>query len=389
MQPSARLQAVQAPIIAAVGELVRDHPGTLSLGQGVVSYPPPPQALARLTDALAAPATHGYAHVAGLPALVERIEAKLRAENGLSVAPESAVVVTAGANMGFLNAVLAVVDAGDEVILPAPYYFNHEMAVRIAGGRPVPVPTDAAYGLDPDAVAAAVTPRTRAVVTVSPNNPTGAVYEAAALRAVNDLCRAHGLLHISDEAYEYFLYDGATHVSPGAFDGAAGHTLSLFSLSKAYGFAGWRIGYMVVPAALLPAVKKIQDTNLICPPVASQHAALGALEAGRAYTDAFVADLSAVRTRTQQALAGLGSRVVVPPARGAFYFFLRVDTPLEPMALVRRLIERHRVAVIPGTTFGAADGCTLRLSYGALQPATAAEAVGRLVEGIAAEGGKG
>jgi aspartate/methionine/tyrosine aminotransferase len=283
-----------------------------------------------------------------------------------------------------MHAVLAVTDPGDEVVLPVPYYFNHEMAVRIAGAEPVFVPTDDAYRLQAGAIAAAITPRTRAVVTVSPNNPTGTVYDEASLRAVSALCRARGLFHISDEAYEYFTYDGVPHVSPGAFEGAGAYTLSLFSLSKAYGMAGWRVGYMALPRALLPAVKKIQDTILICPPVPSQLAALGAMEAGAAYPGQHIGSLAEVRHLVLDALAQLGDRVTVPPAEGAFYLFARVHTDRDALTLVERLIREHRVAVIPGETFGTAGGCYLRIAYGALQHDTVAEAMERLVRGIRA-----
>src|SRR5262249_9123741 len=150
---------------------------------------------------------------------------------------QSRLVITAGGNMAFMNALLAIADPGDEIILQAPYYFNHEMAVTMANCRPVLVATDANYQLQPDAIAAALTSRTRAVVTISPNNPTGAVYPEAALRAVNELCRRHGVFHIHDEAYEYFVYGGARHFSPGSIPGAGAHTISLYSMSKAYGFA--------------------------------------------------------------------------------------------------------------------------------------------------------
>ncbi len=382
---AAHIAAVQTPIIPTVGELIRAHPGTISLGQGVVHYPPPPEALGRLSEALAVPERHRYAHVAGLPALLERIRHKLADENGIAVGDEQAVVVTAGGNMAFLQAVLALVEPGDEVILPTPYYFNHEMAVGIAGGRAVLVPTDeTSYQPSVEAIRAALSERTRAVVTVSPNNPTGAVYDEGTLRAINALCRAHGVMHIHDAAYEYFTYDGHRAFSPGSIEGAAGHTLSLFSLSKAYGMAAWRIGYMALPAALLPAVKKIQDTNLICAPVPGQVAALGAMEVGAAYTQRFLPALAEVRRLVIEALATLGDRVAVAPARGAFYVFARVRTDLDDLTLVRRLIAEHRVAVIPGSTFGVRDGCSLRIAYGALRRDTVAEAMERLVRGLEA-----
>src|SRR5262249_42010158 len=188
------------------------------------------------------------------------------------------VMVTAGANMAFVHALLAITSLGDEVILPVPFYFNHEMAIEMAGCAPVRVPTDERYQLDLDAIRRAITPRTRAIVTVTPNNPTGAVYPEPALRAVSRLCQDHGLYHISDEVYEYFTYGAARHVSPASFDGAEKFTISLFSLSKAYGFAGWRIGYMAYPESLANAIMKVQDTVIVCPPVISQIAAGSTLQ---------------------------------------------------------------------------------------------------------------
>src|SRR4051812_24292153 len=228
VKSSSRMDAIQAPIIAVIGDLIRQTPGTISLGQGVVHYGPPPAALNAAADAVDRAGTHDYQAAAGLPALVAVIEDKLRRDNLIDVARGSRVTVTAGGNMAFVHAVLATTEPGDEVILPVPFYFNHEMAIQMAGCTSVRVPTDDRYQLDVDAIRRAITPRTRAVVTVSPNNPTGAVYPEHALRAVNRLCGEHGLYHVSDEVYEYFTYGGAVHVSPGAFEHAEAHTISLF-----------------------------------------------------------------------------------------------------------------------------------------------------------------
>jgi aspartate/methionine/tyrosine aminotransferase len=388
LSASRRLAAVQSPIIPVVADLIRTHPGTISLGQGVVNYGPPPAALDQIARFLAEPANHKYQPVAGIPALVDALEQKLAAENGVRVgaAHGNRTMVTAGGNQAFLNAVLALGDPGDEFILPTPYYFNHEMAVTMASCRPVLVPTDAHHQLDVAALRAAITPRTRAILTVSPNNPTGAVYPAATLRAVNALCAEHGIFHLHDEAYEYFTYGGVEHFSPASIPGAAAHTLSLHSLSKSYGFASWRIGWMVYPAALEAAMRKIQDTVVICPPVISQYAALGALSAGAPYVHEKLRALAAVRATVQSALAPLVADGLceIPPADGAFYFFLRVHSDLAPLALVERLVREHRVAVIPGNAFGLTHGCPLRVAYGALAADTAAEGIGRFVRGLRA-----
>ncbi len=381
MYDNLRMQSVQSPIIPVVGELIRNNPGTISLGQGVAYYGPPPKAIASIQKFLADPANHKYKPVQGIGELLEAIAHKLDAENDIS-GDGSRIVVTAGANMGFVNAVLAIADPGDEIILQLPYYFNHEMAVTIADCKAVCVPTDDDYQLQPDAIASAITDRTRAVVTISPNNPTGAVYRESDLREVNEHCRRNGIYHISDEAYEYFTYDDAEHFSPGSIDDSAEHTISLFSLSKAYGFASWRIGWMVIPERLYMPVRKIQDTNLICPPVISQWAAVGAMEAGWRYCKEKQQMTGEIRRMVLDELDDVTDLVTVPRADGAFYFLLRVHKDSNPMELVKQLIEKHKVAVIPGMTFGMEDKCYLRIAYGALQKDTAAEGIGRLVEGL-------
>lgn len=384
-QESLRLQRVQSPVIPVVGELIRNHPGAISLGQGVVSYPPPQQAFDQIGEFLANAELHKYQAVYGIPQLLELIEAKLRDENGIDVrraGQRRRVVVTAGGNMAFINALLAVADAGDEVILQTPYYFNHEMAITMSNCRATLVPTDENYQLRPDLIAEAITEKTRAVVTISPNNPTGAVYNESSLREVNEICRKRGVYHISDEAYEYFTYGGAKHFSPGSIEGSGEHTISLYSLSKAYGFASWRIGWMVIPEHLLDPVNKIQDTILICPPVVSQFAAVGAMRVGADYCRPQVERLASVREMVMNELAALDDCLVVPPADGAFYFFLKLDTEMKPLALVERLVKEHGVAAIPGDAFGMDNGCYLRVAYGALRPETVAEGVGRLARGI-------
>jgi aspartate/methionine/tyrosine aminotransferase len=322
--------------------------------------------------------------VDGIPQLRQLITEKLAAENGITLDHGSALVVTAGGNMAFLNALLAIADPGDEVILQTPYYFNHEMAVTMANCRPVLVPTDDQFQPDLEKLRAAITPRTRALVTVSPNNPTGAVYPESTLRAINEMCRAAGIYHIHDEAYEYFTWEGAKHFSPGSIPGSAAHTISLFSLSKAYGFASWRIGYQVIPVNLLDAVKKIQDTNLICPPVISQFAAAGALQAGRAWCEPRLKKIEAVRAIVARELSPLAGLCEVPPAAGAFYFFLKLATRRSPLRIVESLIREHRVAAIPGDAFGRVEGCAIRIAYGALTPENAREGMRRLTTGLQA-----
>lgn len=382
MSESRRVQAIQSPVIPDVAALIRANPGTISLGQGVVHYGPPPQTFAAIAGFGGQPAEHHYRAASGLPELQEKLRQKLERDNGIRLGDDQVLMVTAGSNMGFCHALMAIADPGDEIVLMSPFYFNHEMAVVMASCQPVLVPTDERYQLRLEAIEAALTPRTRAVVTISPNNPSGAVYAPEDLRAVNELCRRRGIYHLADEAYEYFTYGGARHFSPGSLPESAGHTISLFSFSKAYGMANWRVGYLVTPRHLLRALEKIQDTVLICPPVISQLAALGALEAGPQYCRPFTATLASVRRACLEGLAELGERCQVPPAEGAFYLLARLQTAMPAMQVVERLIREHGVAVIPGTAFGLQAPCHLRIAYGALQPDTVAQGMDRLVKGL-------
>jgi len=387
LKTRSRMDAIQAPIVAVVGDWIRQTPGTISLGQGVVHYGPPREALTAVQEALADPVTHEYNDGAGVPPLVDALAAKLKTENGIDIARGSRVMVTAGANMAFMHAVFAVTEPGDEIILPVPFYFNHEMAIEMAGCTAIRVPTDDRYQLRLDAIARAITPRTRAIVSVSPNNPSGAVFGEESLRALSALCRDRGVYHFADEVYEYFTYDGVRHFSPASIPGADAYTVSMYSLSKAYGFAGWRLGYMAYPEHLAAGMMKSQDTILVCATVASQIGALAALEVGRAHCAPHVRELADVREIVRRELSALAPLVTVPPADGAFYVLLKVNADrgrLTDLSIAERLVREHKVAVVPGTAFGMTDGCYFRVAYGALQKATVAEGIGRLVKGLRA-----
>lgn len=377
-----RMQAVQSPIIPIVGEMITNSPGTISLGQGVVYYGPPAQAINKISDFLNEKENHKYKPVQGITPLLEAIEIKLKTDNHIQIDQQNCILVTAGSNMAFMNAILAITSPGDEIIIQTPYYFNHEMAIVMASCRPVIVPTNQNYQLQPQLIEKAITNKTRAIVTISPNNPTGAVYSPETLQQINEMCRRRGIYHISDEAYEYFTYNNVKHFSPASLPDSSNHTISLYSLSKAYGFASWRIGYMVMPKHLLDSVKKIQDTILICPPVISQYAATGALQAGAEYCRRQIEQITEVRNLMLEELDNLKDFCTIPPAEGAFYFLLNLQTKIKPLELVEKLIKEYRVAVIPGDTFGIEKGCYLRVAYGALEKETAHEGIRRLMRGL-------
>ena len=379
---SNRMSSVQPAVIPQVAELIRQNPDTISLGQGVVFYPPPPTSLASINKFGSTSKEHHYQSANGLPEFIDAISLKLETENNIKIDEGSTVMVTAGSNMAFYYSLLAIADPGDEIIINTPYYFNHEMAISMANCKAVLVPTDKQYQLDIGALEDAITCQTRAIVTISPNNPTGAVYPTQTLKQVNELCHQEKIYHISDEAYEHFTFDNAKHVSPGSFAQSNKHTISLFSFSKSYGLASWRVGYLVAPSHMKSALEKAQDTVLICPSVISQHAALGALHAGPSYCHSHQKALSESRSICLQHLNDLGKRVSTPKTSGAFYILSKIDTDLTAIQLVEKLINKHNVAAIPGEAFGLHDGCYIRIAFGALSKDILKIGIDRLIRGL-------
>lgn len=386
MQPSRRLQSVQSPVIPLIAELIRENPETISFGQGVVGYQPPDSIKLELNRFNRETENNKYQSLSGIDPLKEIIIDKLTRENNILINIENrnCLMITAGGNQAFLNAALAILDPGDEVILPIPYYFNHEMAIVMANAIPILVSTDNNYQLDIDLIKKAITPKTRAVVTVSPNNPSGAVYSESLLEEINQLCAKFGIYHINDEAYEYFIFDNNKHFSPGSCHHAAEHTISLYSMSKSYGLASWRIGWMTFPQNLEPALKKIQDTVIICPPVISQYAALGALKAGPKFISEKLAALNNIRTLIRSRLTELEEEQLanISLSSGALYYLIRPKSDLSSIDYASHLIRKHKIAVIPGEAFGLTQECQVRLSFGALNTQTASEGIDRFINGV-------
>ncbi len=390
MPPGAadRLAAVLDPVIPVVGDLVRRTPGTLSLAQGMVNWGPPPEVAAAVLEAMQqpGPGLDRYGATWGDPELRDAAERKLRTHNQLDL-EGSFLLITSGSNMAFQAVVQAICEVGSEVIIPLPFYFNHVMAVQLAGG--VPVVVDAGPLPDPERLAAAITPRTRAIVTVSPNNPSGLVLPGERLLAINRLCEQRGLFHISDEAYDLFVHGSVPHWSPGSLRGSAAHTISLCSLSKGYGMAGWRIGYSAVPNGLQPALAKVIDTVQVSPPGITQKAAVAALGSDPAWLSRQLDSLGPRRRQLLAAVAdwqseGLPLRLWAEPD-GAFYGLLVIDgLEISSDELMERLVLEHRVAAVSGRAFGfeAHDRCALRLSYGMLAESELAEALERLAAGL-------
>jgi aspartate aminotransferase len=358
---SARVRSLKPSSTVAVTsralELKRAGVDIISLSVGEPDFDTPPHVIAAAKAALDAGKTR-YTNVNGIPELREAVAAKLLRENGLSYTPD-AVTVTSGGKQALFNALFALLDPGDEVLIPAPYWVSYPEMVSFAGGVPVPVPTsaDSGYGLDPDALRSALTPRSRIIMVNSPGNPTGAVFPEATLRAVADLARERDLLIISDEIYEHIVYD-AEHVSIARF--APERTLVINGASKAYAMTGWRIGYAAGPLPLIRAMNAIQGQSTSNANSIAQWAAVAAITDSTAFIASSRAEFRRRRDRIVAGLNELGLPTPLP--EGAFYVMADSRSIHEDeLEAARLILDEARVAVVPGTDF-AAPG-RVRLSY--------------------------
>lgn len=270
MHVAERVRNVSTPFMdglhARSEALRREGADVISLGQGVPGFPPVAAAVQAARQALEEPSTHLYGADAGLPPLREALSLWLARHHGLEVDPATEMLITAGANQAFMLAALTLLDPGDKVLLPSPFYFNHEMAVRIAGGVPVEVPLreDKGFQLILSDLEPYLETQPRALVVVSPNNPTGAVYEPEELRHIAAAVTSRGITIVSDETYQDFTYQDAKHLSLGSLPEARSHVITIGSFSKTFSLTGWRVGYLLAQPAFVEQALKVQDSMLVC-----------------------------------------------------------------------------------------------------------------------------
>ncbi|HIJ64355.1 MAG TPA: pyridoxal phosphate-dependent aminotransferase [Candidatus Hydrogenedentes bacterium] len=309
----------------------------------------------------------GYSAPVGLPALREAIAEKLRRDNHID-SDASQVLVTVGAIEGLAAAVMAVIDPGDEVILPSPTYATHIRQVLLASGRPVLVPTDEENGfaLDIDGVEHAITSKTKAIMFACPSNPTGTVFSEAQLRQLARLALEHDLTIITDEAYEYFVFDDNAHFSIASMPEMKRHVISCYTFTKTYAMTGWRIGYVHADEALIPEIRKAHIPFAICAPVVSQYAALAALEGPQDCVAAFSAKYLAARNLMCDRLDGLSSFFDYKKPGGSYLMFPRIlveEGAQDSLAFCKKLLKEAQVSATPGIAFGPTGEGHLRMSF--------------------------
>ena len=304
-----------------------------------------------------------YTGNSGLLELRQAVAAHLRRRHGLGYEPEGEILISVGVSEALDLAMRALLDPGDEVIVPEPCYVAYQPCVALAGGVPVAVGTTAAEGFVPSAEAlrAAIGPRTRAILLNYPGNPTGAVPDEAALRAIAAVAAEHDLVVVSDEIYDRLSYD-APHVAFATLPGMRQRTLLLNGFSKTYGMTGWRVGYAAGPEPLIAAMTKIHQYTALCASRQAQEAAIEALRVPDRDVQAMVDDYDGRRRLFVGGLNRIGLPCHLP--QGAFYAFPSIaQTGLSAEAFAERLLLEGRVAVVPGTAFGAGGEGHIRCSY--------------------------
>ena len=336
----------------------------VSLGIGEPDFVTPDHIRQAAIDSIQAGKT-AYTSNSGLLELRVAIADTIYAQTGVRYDPEEEILVTVGVSEAMQQTMLALINPGDEVIVPEPCFVAYTACVIFAGGVPVTVPTSVAndFAVDPAAIAAAITPRTKAILIGYPNNPTGAVIDAATMQAIVDLAVAHNLTLISDEIYDRLVY-GVPHVSAVTAQGARDCTVLMGGFSKAFAMTGWRLGWLAAPADICGAVRKIHQYGIMSAPTAAQYAGLEALRHGAAATQMMVTEYD---RRRQVLLAGL-RRIGLPTfeAKGAFYLFPQVDhLGLSSADFCEQLLNEEHVAVIPGDVFGPSGAGFVRLCYAA------------------------
>lgn len=375
----------KAKALRAAGEPV------IGFGAGEPDFPTPGHIVEAAAEACRDPRNHRYTPASGLPELREAIAAKTHRDSDYQVSPDM-VLVTNGGKHAVYNAILTVVDEGDEVLLPAPYWTTYPEPIRLAGGVPVVLPTDesTSFAVTVEQLEAARTPRTKALVFVSPSNPTGTVYPPAEVRAIGEWAAEHGIWVLTDEIYEHLTF--GTHVFsslPVMAPEAAERCIVLNGVAKTYAMTGWRVGWMIGPPDVVEAAANLQSHSTSNVANVSQRAALAALTGGLDAVELMRAAF-ARRGATMHALLSAIPGVSCLEPQGAFYAFPNLTgvlgrrvggvTPTTTAELAEVILDVAKVAIVPGEAFDAPGYA--RLSF-ALSDDDLEEGVRRMAELLA------
>ncbi|MBI1296456.1 aminotransferase class I/II-fold pyridoxal phosphate-dependent enzyme [bacterium] len=362
-------------------EIAATIPDVIALGRGDPDFHTPHHIVEAAKKAID-DNQHHYTLPTGMPPLRQAIAAHLREEYKLDYSADE-IVVTAGVQESIMLCMLGLVEAGDEVLITSPRFTSYDTAVILCGGVPVPVPTyeEDDFALMPKEIEARITPRTKILVLVTPNNPTGAVTPPAVIKEIADLAERHNLIVFSDEIYAKLIYEGSEHLSIATLPGMKERTITFNGFSKTYAMTGWRVGYIAAPAPFVRALTEPRHTLSINTSTPSQFAALAALTGPQDPVNEMLAAYAERRTFLMKALTEMGLTYGHPG--GAFYIYTNVtNTGMAAPKFCEELLRHTGVLIFPGELFGDPSGKYLRISY--LQPLPRIEdAVARMGKFIA------
>ena len=358
-----RVQAVPASGIRRFFDVIATMPDVISLGVGEPDFTTPPQIVEEGVRSLRSGRTH-YTSNYGTLELRRALAAHLEQRYGVGYDPQGEILVTVGASEAVAIAMAALIDPGDEVVLHEPSYVAYLPAIVFNGGTPVLVPTtaDDAFELDPAAVEAAITPRTKLIFLGYPCNPTGAVLDEPKLRAIADIAARHDVAVLTDEIYDRLVYGDHTHVAFPSLPRMRDRTVLVGGFSKAYAMTGWRIGYLCAPRDLVEGIVKVHQYQIMSAPTTAQDAAVVALNGAERDVERMVQEYDRRRRMFVDGLNRIGLRTFEP--RGAFYAFPSIArTGLSAAEFSERLLFEQQVAVIPGDAFGPSGAGHVRACY--------------------------
>ena len=319
-------------------------------------------ALAAIKDGLA----DGYSESLGLLELRKEIAKKLDRDNNINANPAQ-LIITVGAIEGLVAAVMALVDPGDEVILPTPTYPTHVNQVVLSSAKPVFVPLieEQGFKLDIEGIQKSITPKTKAIMYCSPSNPTGTVFNEQQLRELADIVLEYNLMVITDEAYEYFTFDGHKHFSIASIPEMQKNVVSCFTFTKTYAMTGWRIGYLHANEELIPQIQKAHIPLAICAPVVSQYAALASLRGSQNCVAEFRKKYESARNLMCNRLDQLDSVFEYQKPAGSYLMFPKIllKEGSDSITFCKKLLKEARVSATPGVDFGPTGEGHLRLSF--------------------------
>lgn len=374
-------------ITAKANELKKQGIDVVGLGAGEPDFNTPQHIIDAAVEAMQEGKTK-YTAAAGIPELREAICKKLKDDNGLTYTPAQ-ISVANGAKHVLYNIFQAILDPGDEVIVPIPYWVSYPEQVLLADGKPVFVEGKESneFKITPEQLREAITERTQAVIINSPSNPTGTVYSREELQAIADVCIEKGILMISDEIYEKLIYDGAEHVSVASLSEAAyNHTVVVNGMSKPYSMTGWRIGYAAGSKELIDAINNLSSHSTSNPTTFAQYGALEALRGTQEPLEMMKKEFEQRRNAVVELLNSIDGIHCMKP-KGAFYIFANVSEAVKKGGYAstdewaKVLLEKEYVALIPGSGFGAPNHIRISYATSMAQLEKGVERIRRFVEG--------